>query len=95
VQTKSQAGGPVVFKMLLDADVVIADLSTSDSSAIYALGVRQALRPNTTIVMAENDFTFPFDISHLSILRYEHLGVDIGTDEATRVSTEVVGIGLA
>jgi hypothetical protein len=74
-----------MYQQLLEADVVIADISTSNANAIYELGVRHALRHRTTIVMAENDFTFPFDISHLSITRYEHLGTDIGAGEAKRV----------
>jgi hypothetical protein len=74
-----------MYQQLLGADVVVADVSTSNANAIYELGVRHALKPRTTIVMAENEFTFPFDIQHLSIMRYEHLGVDIGASEADRV----------
>ena len=32
---------------------------------------------------------FPFDLSHLSILKYEHLGKDIGYDEVRRVRAEL------
>ena len=74
-----------MYDNLLEADLVIADLSTSNPNAIYELGVRHALRPQRTIVMAENNFTFPFDLNHLSILKYEHLGKDIGFDEVMRV----------
>jgi hypothetical protein len=74
-----------MYQNLLAADVVVADISTANANAIYELGVRHALRPRTTIVMAENDFAFPFDIGHLSIMRYEHLGKDIGASEAERV----------
>src|SRR5882724_972027 len=74
-----------MYEHLLDADLVIADLSTSNANAIYELGVRHALRPHTTIVMAEKGFAFPFDLNHLSILKYEHLGKDIGFDEVMRV----------
>src|SRR5262245_42249758 len=49
-----------MYEQLLDADLVIADLSTSNANAIYELGVRHALRPYTTIVMAESKFAFPF-----------------------------------
>src|SRR5690348_3052190 len=49
------------------------------------LGVRHALRPCTTIVMAETSFSFPFDLSHLNILKYEHLGKEIGYGEVLRV----------
>jgi hypothetical protein len=74
-----------MYDNLLSADLVIADLSTSNANAIYELGVRHALRPHRTIVMAENNFSFPFDLNHLSILKYEHLGKDIGFSEAMRV----------
>jgi Tetratricopeptide Repeats-Sensor len=36
-------------------------------------------------VMAENNFSFPFDLNHLSIVKYEHLGKDIGFSEVMRV----------
>jgi tetratricopeptide (TPR) repeat protein len=78
-----------MYEHLLSADVVVADISTSNANAIYELGVRHALRPRTTIVMAEKDFAFPFDIARLNILRYEHLGKDIGASEAKRVSKEL------
>jgi hypothetical protein len=74
-----------MYEHLLQADLVIADLSTSNANALYELGVRHALRPHTTIVMAEKGFSFPFDLNHLSILRYEHLGKEIGFREVMRV----------
>ena len=78
-----------MYEQLLDADLVIADLSTSNANALYELGVRHALRPYTTIVIAEKGFTFPFDISHLSILKYEHLGKEIGYREVMRMRGEL------
>jgi hypothetical protein len=36
-------------------------------------------------VLAENNFSFPFDLNHLSILKYEHLGKEIGFKEVMRV----------
>jgi len=74
-----------MYENLLDADLVIADLSTSNANAIYELGVRHALRPRTTIVIAEDKFTFPFDFNHLSITKYEHLGKEIGFREVIRM----------
>src|SRR3954465_6101407 len=62
-----------MYEQLLNADLVIADLSTSKPNAIYELGVRHALKPHTTIVMADNNFAFPFDLNHVSILKYTHL----------------------
>ncbi len=78
-----------MYEHLLSADVVIADLSTSNENAIYELGVRHALRPTTTIVMAESNFKFPFDFSHLAILKYEHLGKTIGYEEVVARKREL------
>jgi hypothetical protein len=78
-----------MFEHLLAADVVVADVSTSNANAIYELGVRHALRPWTTVVIAENEFAFPFDINHLGIMRYEHLGKDIGASEAKEKSAKL------
>jgi hypothetical protein len=74
-----------MYEHLLDADLVIADLSTSNPNAIYELGVRHALRPHATIVIAEEQFAFPFDLNHVSIARYEHLGREIGFREVMRL----------
>src|SRR5436190_9897005 len=67
-----------MYEMLFDADLVVADLSTSNLNAIFELGIRHALKPRATIIMAEKQFTSPFDVNHIVIRRYEHLGPDIG-----------------
>jgi len=77
-----------MYQLLLEADVVVADLSTSNANAIYELGVRHALRPHTTIVIAEKQFKFPFDLGHLLIRPYEHLGKGIDSEEADRMRAE-------
>src|SRR5262249_29436541 len=71
-----------MYELLLSADVVVADLSTSNANAIYELGVRHALRPHTTIVIAEEKFKFPFDLNHLLIRKYQHLGPGIDAEVA-------------
>jgi MAP3K TRAFs-binding domain len=78
-----------MYELLLEADIVIADLSTSNANAIYELGVRHALRPHTTIVIAEKQFKFPFDLGHLLIRPYEHLGKGIDAEEAERVRNDL------
>ena len=78
-----------MYENLLAADVAIADLSTSNENAIYELGVRHALKPWTTIVIAEKQFKFPFDLTHLVIRPYEHLGTGIDYDEAERLKNEL------
>lgn len=78
-----------MYKYLISADVVIADLSTYNSNAFYELGVRHGLRPYTTIAIAENEFKCPFDVNHTVIRQYEHLGKDIGYDEVMRFRKEI------
>ena len=78
-----------MYQQLLEADVVVADLSTSNANAFYELGVRHALRPYTTIIIADNKLTYPFDINHIAIRSYEHLGPDIGYSEVVRFQKEL------
>jgi tetratricopeptide (TPR) repeat protein len=78
-----------MYEMLLRADLVIADISTGNVNAIYELGVRHALRPNSTIVMKEADGRLYFDLDHTSTFKYEHLGADIGAREARRAARQL------
>jgi hypothetical protein len=78
-----------MYERILHADLVIADLSTYNVNAAYELGVRYGLRPYATIIVAEEKFKNPFDVSHIVIRRYKHLGEDIGVSEARRFKKEL------
>ncbi len=80
-----------MYELLLKADIVVADLSTSNRNAIYELGVRHALRPYTTVIVAEEELMKSpfFDLSHIVIRKYKHLGEDIGVSEAKRFTGEL------
>jgi hypothetical protein len=78
-----------MYEHLLRADLVIADLSTQNMNAAFELGVRYGLRPHATIIVAEEGFKHAFDVSHLMIRRYKHLGEDIGRKEAARFKQEL------
>lgn len=73
-----------MYQELLTADIVIADLSTANPNALYELGIRHALRPHTTIVISENKLPYPFDLNHIVITSYTHLGDAIDYDEVLR-----------
>lgn len=73
-----------MYKELLQADMVIADLSTLNANALYELGVRHALRPYTTIVISEDKLMYPFDLNHVVIHSYKHLGDAIDYEEVER-----------
>lgn len=78
-----------MYKYIQKANIVVADISTLNANAIYELGVRHALRPQTTIVIAEDKMDYPFDLKHTSILSYRHLGEDIGVSEAARFKKQL------
>ena len=78
-----------MYERLLMADLVIADVSTANINAFFELGVRYALRPKTTIIIAEKNFEIGFDMGHVVIRRYEHLGPGIDYDEVERGKEEL------
>jgi tetratricopeptide (TPR) repeat protein len=78
-----------MYKHLLEADVVVADISTCNPNALYELGVRHALRPYTTIIITEDQTAHPFDVNHILIRKYQHLGVGIDAEEAERFRSEL------
>ncbi|HUR10477.1 MAG TPA: tetratricopeptide repeat-containing protein [Flavitalea sp.] len=73
-----------MYQQLLNADVVIADLSTANVNAFYELGIRHALRRRTTIVISEDKLAYPFDLNHIKITSYSHLGSAIDFEEVER-----------
>ncbi len=78
-----------MYALLMQADLVVADISTYNPNAIYELGIRHAVKPYTTIVLKEKDGKIPFDMDHTRIFSYIHLGEDIGADEAKRCQNEL------
>src|ERR1700751_3883317 len=80
-----------MYEQLLKADVVVADVSTSNRNALYELGVRHALRPYTTVIIAEEQImkSPTFDLKELVIRQYRHLGEDIAVSEAKRFTSEL------
>ncbi|MGN6436242.1 MAG: TRAFs-binding domain-containing protein [Agriterribacter sp.] len=73
-----------MYQQLLSADIVIADLSTSNVNAFYELGIRHALKPRTTIIISEELLGYPFDLNHIVINKYTHLGDNIDYFEVLR-----------
>lgn len=78
-----------MYALLYRADIVIADISTYNPNAVYELGVRHVLKPYSTIVIREENSDIPFDLDHVRILSYSHMGRDI-TDDAAK--TAIAGL---
>ena len=80
-----------MYVLLMQADLVIADISTYNPNALYELGIRHAVRPFSTIILKEKTGgKIPFDLDHNRMFSYTHLGEDIGADEAIRCKKELV-----
>ena len=82
----------VMYDQLLAADLVVADITTLNFNAAYELGVRLALRPYATLVVGEKGMNFPFDVNHIYIHTYQHLGEDIGYREVRRFRAELTDL---
>lgn len=76
----------IMYRWIYEADLVIADLSTLNANVFYELGVRHALRPNTTIIIAESVLVqkIPFDLSAFVVHQYVHGGESISAAEQLR-----------
>jgi hypothetical protein len=81
-----------MYEQLLQADLVVADLSTLNANAFFELGVRYALRPRATVAIAESGFKNPFDTNHIVTLPYEHLGKGIDAEEAERFRAKLTEV---
>src|SRR5688572_23082233 len=51
-----------MFRRLLTADLVVADLSIHNANVFYELGIRHALRDHGTFMLRSDADSFPFDL---------------------------------
>jgi hypothetical protein len=93
----------IMYKGIYEADFVLADISTLNPNALYELGVRHALRPNTTLVICEDGILtegkLPFDLNHITALSYQHdgktLDIDVVMDFKVKLKKAVEGMVAA
>jgi hypothetical protein len=78
-----------MYEMLFTADLVVADLSTANLNAVFELGIRYGLKPRATVIIAEDQFANPFDVNHIVIRKYTHLGPDIGFGEVMSMRQKI------
>jgi hypothetical protein len=60
-----------MFERLVLSEYAVADLSIINPNVYYELGIRHAVRPQTTVLTAASDCRLPFDVAHLRTLPYE------------------------
>lgn len=80
-----------MYTLLMKADLVIADITTLNPNAIYELGVRHALKPYSTIIMAEEKCRIPFDLNHSRFLVYKEIGENLDDNEAHEIREQLKG----
>lgn len=68
------AGGIIhkpMYERLIFCEYAVADLTTGNPNVFYELGVRHAVRPYSTIVIASKTSRVPFDVNFLRAIQYD------------------------
>ena len=60
-----------MFRLLVCADLVIADISIHNANVFYELGIRHGMRPNATFLLRANMDEYPFDLRTDRYLSYD------------------------
>ena len=60
-----------MFERLILCDYAVADLTTANANVFYELGVRHAVRPYSTVLIAAGVGGMPFDLAPDRVLPYE------------------------
>jgi hypothetical protein len=59
-----------IFERLILSDYAVVDLTTANATLFYALGVRHAVRPYSTVLVSAELGRLPFDLAPDRVLRY-------------------------
>jgi 3',5'-cyclic AMP phosphodiesterase CpdA len=59
------------LRELLQADLVLADISAPNANVFYEIGIRHAISPTGVLLIAARGTVPPFDLQHQRILFYE------------------------
>src|SRR6202158_4400612 len=59
-----------MFRLLVTADLVVADLSIHNANVFYELGIRHALRGKRTFLLRSDQDAYPFDVQTDRSLHY-------------------------
>ena len=61
-----------ILSAVLSSDVMIADITTSNSNVMYELGIRHTARRGGTIILSETKSgQIPFDVNYSKLIMYE------------------------
>jgi hypothetical protein len=71
---EEQSGGFIhkpTYERLLFSQFAVADLSLATANVFYELGIRHAVRRNTTVTIFESGTRLPFDVAPLRAMPYD------------------------
>jgi hypothetical protein len=79
-----ERGGPLNYEItwdLLNAPIVIADITDLNSNVLYELGIRHALTASigsrrTIMIQDSSAFKLPFDFANYSVVKYDKTRLD-------------------
>jgi len=60
-----------MFRLLVTADLIVADLSIHNANVFYELGIRHGLRPRGTLLIRADVDAYPFDLQTDRFLLYD------------------------
>ncbi len=82
---------PSTFEQLVLCDFAIADLTTANARVFYELGIRDVIRPSTTLSICAQKQLLAFDVNHFRLLTYT-LGQhnDFGKTEAQTLQHDLI-----
>ena len=70
------------LEAILHSDFMIADITGANPNVLYELGIRHALVPRATLVVASTDTSTPLDLYQLRVVRYETSDAGLGNAKA-------------
>lgn len=65
-----------MFEHIFNADVAVVDISILNPNVFYELGIRHALNPFSTVIIANQRTKIPFNINGQKIIYYDDLDKD-------------------
>lgn len=91
IRADEEQGGGIIhlpmFERLLLAEIAIVDVTNNNANVFYELGVRHAALPNSTIIIAANGGSLPFDITLIRTVPYRLENGKLGEAAAAELVT--------
>lgn len=75
-------GSKLMYERLILCDFAVADVTGANPHVFYALGLRQGLRPATTVMLFGETGTLSFDVEPLRTIRYAMEACGVPADPA-------------